>query len=411
MAPPSAPVRDRGPFTPATGLALALVGVFAFCALVVLSAYAPDLKRGDNGGAHALSKSAVGFAGLVEALKLSGDTVLVTRGPLAGGQGAGLLIVTPPPTASLDDVIGLGFGGPVLVVMPKWLAPPDPNHKGWVGQGAVIEPKWLPKSTLLGAADIRHANGVFRPLLRAADAPLPLGSVLGEGPVRQFQTIGYTGWRSVLTDQTGGVVLAHVPEHAVYVLSDPDLLDTQGLKSVETLGAALGLVRGLRRGDGPVVFDVRLNGLGRARSLTRLMFEPPLLGVTLCLAAAAALGGVQAACRFGPVRRPPPAFAIGKRALVDNTAALIRLARREHRMGGRYAELTRDLAARAVGAPRDLGGEALVEFLDRLAARRGAVDRLAVLTGTARAAPDRERLVVVAQSLFRWRQELMHGRG
>ncbi len=414
MSAPDAPGdASAGPFTVRTGLLIALVGVFAFCALAVLSAYAPDLRRGDNGGAHALSHSAIGYAGIVRALALEGEPVVVNRAPIAGSEGAGLMVVTPSPGADEGAVTGLDFPGPVLVVLPKWFAPPDPRHRGWVGKGGLIEPRILPKTSLMADSGLARAQGVSRPILRAVGPPFTLGETLAEGPVDRLQTALPKGWRSVLIDQRGATVLARDPERPVFLLTDPDLMNTQGLKNLDTLRSALGLLHGLRAGAGPIVFDVRLNGLGRERSVLRLLFEPPFLGVTLCLAAAAGLAGFQAACRFGPIRRAPRALGLGlgKQALVDNSAALIRMAGREPHMGGRYALLVRDLAARAVGAPRSLTGDALVAFLDRLGAQRGATGRLSALMEEARRAADRDGLTTAARRLFRWRLETTRERG
>jgi hypothetical protein len=399
------------PFTPRTGLLIALVGTFAFCALAVLSAYAPDLRGGDNGGAHALSRSAIGYAGIVRALRLEGEPVLVNRAATARSAGAGLMVVTPSPGADEGAVTGLGFSGPVLVVLPKWFAPPDPRHRGWVGKGGLIGPDILPKTSFMADSGLARAKGVSRPVLRALGRPFALGETISEGPIDRLQTLVPKGWRSVVIDQTGATVLARAPDRPIFLLTDPDLLNTQGLRNLDTLGSALMLLRALRAGDGPIIFDVRLNGLGRARSVLRLLFEPPFLAVTLCLAAAAALAGAQAACRFGPIRRPPRAIALGKRALVDNSAALIRMAGREPHMGGRYALVIRDLAAGAVGAPRELSGAALVSFLDRLGERRGAIGRLSDLSEEARLASDRERLTAAARKLFQWRLEMTRERG
>jgi hypothetical protein len=401
----------EGLFAARNGLLIALVGVFAFCALVVLGAYAPDLRAGDNGGAHALSRSAIGYAGIVRVLKLEGDLVLINRSPTRGAQGAGLMVVTPSPQASEDDITGLGFAGPVLIVLPKWFAPPDPRHPGWVGRGLPIETGMLPKSALMADRGLARAKGVSRPVLRAVGAPLSLGETLAEGPVDRLQTLAPNGWRTVLVDQTGATVLARDPDRPIFLLSDPDLLNTHGIANVDTLGSAIILLRALRSGDGPILFDVRLNGFGRERSVLRLLFEPPFLAVTLCLATAAGLAGFQAACRFGPIRRAPRAVALGKQALVDNSAALIRLARREPHMGGRYALLVRDFAARAVGAPRELTGEALVAFLDRLGEQRGAEGPLSKLAAEADRASDRDRLTTAARRLFRWRLEMTRERG
>ena len=74
----------------------------------------------------------------------------------------------------------------------------------------------------------------------------------------------------------------------------------------------------------------------------------PCLGATLCLAAAALLMALQALTRFGAPRQAGRAIALGKRALADNSAALIRLARREARMAPRYLDLTRASVAATV---------------------------------------------------------------
>src|SRR5205814_8748960 len=123
--------------------ALVRVGVFAFSALIVLLTYAPDLRSDDNGGGHALSRSALGYAGLVELMKLEGQTVVVSRARLAAGHTQGLLVTTPNPDVEEKDLKALGFGGPTLVVLPKWLGAPDAGHRGWVSQAQIIDPKFL----------------------------------------------------------------------------------------------------------------------------------------------------------------------------------------------------------------------------------------------------------------------------
>ena len=53
-------------------LLITSIGVFAFIAMLVLGAYAPDLRSGRNGGAHALSNAASGFSGLVRLAEATG---------------------------------------------------------------------------------------------------------------------------------------------------------------------------------------------------------------------------------------------------------------------------------------------------------------------------------------------------
>jgi hypothetical protein len=176
------------------------------------------------------------------------------------------------------------------------------------------------------------------------------------------------------------------------------------------LGAAVAIVRALRTADGPVIFDVTLNGYQLEPSVLAAMFRPPFLAVTLCFAAALALAGLQAFFRFGPVRRAPRAIALGKEALTDNSAQLIRLAGREGHMAPAYAALTQKAAARAVGAPRELVGEALTRFLDRLGAQRGLPDTLAALDAEAARPQTRAGLTALGGRLYRWRLEMTRER-
>lgn len=400
-APAPSPAQPEPAFAAPLTLALVIVvGVFAFCAFLVLGAYAPDLRSGDNGQTHALSKSAVGFAGLVQAVKLSGEPTLISRGPLPRGSAAGLLVTTPN-VGEEKAATDVAFGGPILVVLSKWETVPDLTHRGWVKKIELIDDRWTPG--FAKDAKVVRRKGTARAVLHGMTDPFARDSAFAEGPVESLQTVVAPGWIPVLTDETGAVVLARDPKRPVYVLSDPDLLNTHGLKDLTTLASALGILETLRADDGPIMFDVTLNGLGKARSVLRLLFDPPFLTVTLSLAAAVLLAVWQALIRFGPLDRAGRAIAFGKTALVDNTAALISLAGREHRMGAPYAALTAELAAKAVGAPRDLTGDALIAFLDRLGVQRGQADTFTALDSQARLTQDPGRMLAVARRLYHWR--------
>ena len=404
----------RGPlFAARTMLWVVLTGVFAFSAFVVLSAYAPDLRSGSDGGAHALSKSAVGFAGVVELLKGADRPVDVSRGePPPTRSGSGVLILTPNPTTDPKDIAAIHFTGLKLIVLPKWATAPSPLSPDWV-----LKLGQLPEGAVthsldgaLGKTHIEQRKGAGRPVLRAGSgAGFPVGEVMPLGQVDSLQTLSGPGWDPVVTDDQGKVVLALSRRGGIAVLTDPDLLNTQGIADLKTARAGVEILDRLRDG-GPVIFDVTLNGFGRGRSLLKLAFEPPLLGATLCLVAAALMMGLHAAVRFGPIEPPPPVLALGKRALADNSAALVRMARREPRMAGAYAVLTREAAARAVGAPRDLSEGQLDALLDRLGARHGLEDRFSSLAAEAAAAKTNAELTSVARRLFQWRGEMTRDR-
>ncbi len=397
-------------FSPRTMLWVVLVGVFAFSAFVVLSAYAPDLRSGTgDGGAHALSRSAVGYAGVVELLKGGGRPLVVSRGaPPVTAEGSGLLVLTPGPDTGPNDIDGLHFNGLKLIVLPKWNAAQSPRRTGWVEKEGV-----MPAGLTLHAlgkgpwkADLQRRKGVSRPTLKAGEAAgFPAGEILAPGPIDSLQTISGAGWDPIVTDEQGRAVVAVASRGQAAVLSDPDLLNTQGIADLNTARAGVEILDRLR-GKGPVVFDVTLNGFGRRRSLLKLAFQPPLLGATLCLLAAALMMGLHAVARFGPAERPAPVLALGKRALADNSAALVRMARREPRMAGAYAALTRETAARAVGAPRDLDEAQLDALLDRLSAAHGLEFRFSTLAAEAAKARTNAELIGAAQRLYQWRGDM-----
>ena len=396
-------------FSVRTMLWVVLVGIFAFSALVVLAAYAPDLRSGSDGGAHALSRSAVGFGGVVELLKGLDEPAVVSRNrPPPTDTGKGLLILTPDPSTGPKEIEALHFNGVKLVVLPKWIARPHPINPDWMMKFGLLPADLIkgPVGEAKVKTDVRRRPGVSRPVLTASSGfGFPAGETIPLGPVDQLQTISGPGWDPVLTDEQGRPVLVVAKQGGVAVLSDPDLLNTQGVANLTAARAAVWIIDKLRTG-GVVAFDVTLNGYGRGRSLLKLAFGPPLLGATLCLVAAALMMGLHAVIRFGPPDRPPPVLALGKRALADNSAALVRMAKREPRMAPAYAALTREAAARAVGAPRDLGPEQLDALLDRLGAANGASDRFSALAAEAGAAKTNAELMSVAERLHHWRGEM-----
>jgi len=399
----------RPVFRAATVVALVLVGVFAFAAFVTLLAYAPDLERDGSCRPNVYSKCAIGFAALQALVKQEGAPTLVSRTKLPAGRTEGLLIAAPEPERG-EDIAGLGFGGPVLVVLPKWNVRPDPAHAGWGLKDGLIEPERMPNKDVLSEVAVDRRKGASRPRLVGAPGIPFEGVSLTPGPIDQLQTFSAKDWIPALYDDQGHLVIAQMPSTQIYVLSEPDLVNTQGLGDRDTFPAAVSILRQLRTGQGPVIFDVTLNGYKLERSALRLMFDPPFLAVTLCFVAAMALAGLQAAFRFGPVRRTQRAIALGKEALTDNSAQLIRLAGREAKMAPGYAELTRKAAARAVGAPKELTGQGLTDFLDRMAAQRGLADNLATLTHEAGRVDGRAGLTALAGRLYRWRLEMTRER-
>jgi hypothetical protein len=372
------------------------IGILGFVATVVLGAYAPDLRSGNNGGGHALSNAAIGFSGIVQLAQETGRNPVIIRDDKRL-DGDALVVLTPEAAATpMGDVLTMRKGKPTLVILPKWLTMPDPNHPGWVRYIAPV-PSSEPEGVLAPAnvLKIRQYRSGGRPLVSEGDwtpqfgfnAPRPLQVMSGKGLV------------PLITDGHGGVVLGRLADK-FWVLSDPDLLSNRGMVEADQAKAALAMLDYMNPGD-EIDFDVTLNGLGHAPSPLKMMFQPPFLAMTLAIVAALILAGWQAFGQFGAPRRRARAIAFGKAALIDNAAALVRRARREKTLGGRYADVVRERAAIVFGVPARLRDGAIDAYLDRLG--RGA--KFTDLAEAARSARDRHEVLDAAQALHKWQWE------
>ena len=400
----------RPVFSPLVALAMVGVGALSLLFYLVFAAYAPDLSGDYDGRASALSRSAVGFAALSAFLRDQDIPVLMSRG--LGEQEmakASLIILTPGVENSGKETLAVTTKEPKLVILPKWRAAPDPLHPGWVQNAGLLPPtaittrllESLSKSSRLAAAQ----GSASARLHNSFD-----GSELTTGAIQSWQTISGSDWTGYVTDAENRSVVARLTGTRLYVLSDPDLMNTHGLKDIATARAAAVIVRSLRRGQGPVIFDLTLSGYRRSPNLLRLVFEPPLLGATLCALFAALLMGIHAATRFGAPLASGRVFALGKQALADNSAALIAMTRREHRIAPRYAAAIRRRVARIVGAPADARDDDLNATLDEMRRPSESVQPLAELMAEASRAADESDAVRVARKLHRWRREMIHER-
>ncbi len=378
--------------------AVLFAGVFA-----VLTAYGGGLTTGNDGGAHAMSRAGTGFSGVVALAPAAGIDSRISRSDRPGT--AGLLVLTPPigsDPAKIAALVKRRAGLPVLLVLPKWQTMLLPGHNGWV--------------QTVGTAPANAATALLKqiaPKVSVGLAAGPAGQLAGNGnaaglafatPSEQRVVAG-PQLVAVVAGSTGEMVLGWLPERDLYILADPDLIDNRALRTPAQAREAVTLLRTLGGGGpGGLVFDVTLNGYGRSQDLLRTMLEPPLLALTLALLIAAGLTLWQGAVRFGTPDLAPRAIAFGKRALVDNAAALIRMARREPALAERYAAQIRDRAAAALHAPPQLQGAQLVDWLDR----RGIGVRFADLADAAAQATDRASALAAAHALYQWQQDVTH---
>ena len=374
---------NESPFAARTIGIVVAVAVLGFAAFLLLSAYAPDLRPGSDGGGHALSTSAVGFKGVVDMARGMGTKVALIRNEHALGSGR-LIVATPgadATEASMRVFLTKREGHPTLVVLRKWQVQRQATNPAWVEQFGL-----LPEAEVLAPL---HGLAAFD-LCRTQNAQAMCGPHV----------------HPILTNSDGKAFLAKIDNGPIWVLSDPDYLDNYALATQGGARMAMTVLRDMAPSR-DLAFDLTLNGFGRQPNLLKLAFEPPFLALTLCLLAAVALALFHTLVRFGVPEREGRAVALGKRALAENIAALLRLARRSHRTGAAYATLVAESAGRASGSR--LSGTALARYLDGLGSddRGGGGQRFSDLAREATEARNEPALVAAAQKLHRWKGTIL----
>ncbi|QNA83319.1 hypothetical protein G4G27_04330 [Sphingomonas sp. So64.6b] len=383
-------------FRTRTVVLILAVGILGFIATLVLGAFAPDLRSGRNGGAHALSTSATGYSGIVRLAKATGRNPQVTRDEHLLNTKS-LVILTPEKGATdMSGVLAQRGKRPTLVILPKWDTLVDPLHSGWVHYTG-LKPTFEADGVLAPAdklTTVRHPSG-GRPLRISTDLPQTIRLFAP----RPLQTISGRGIVPLITDQDGRIVLARLPGRDLFVLADPDLLSNIGMANATQAKSALELLDSLNYADREsILFDVTLNGFGHSRSPLKLLFEPPFLAMTLAVAVAVLLAALQGIVRFGSPRPRERAIAFGKAALIDNAAMLVRKAGRQAMLGPRYVDTIRERAVTVFGVSPQLRDGALDTYLDGLGRR----ERFTDLAENARNARDRRSVFAAAQALHLW---------
>lgn len=385
-----------GAFTVRTVGIMVVAGILLFVGLLVLGAYAPDLRSGRNGGAHALSNAAVGFSGIVQLAEATGRKPQIVR-DVHMLDTEDLVVLTPESgTTDMSKMLEQRSVKPTLVILPKWETVADLTHAGWVRR-VDLKPRYDPYGVLAPLHKLvttRYPSG-GRPLVELSWMP----QTMRFNAPRAVQTIASPELKPLITDDQGHIVLGQIGSHPFYVLADPDLLSNIGMRDAGQARGALDLLDWLNStGAKSIYFDVTLNGLGHAPSPLKLAFDPPFLAMTLAIAAAALLAGIQATARFGAPRRRERAIAFGKTALIDNAAALVRKANRQGGLGQRYLDLVRERAATVFGVPVRLRDAAADSYLDGLKGRA----RFTELAEQAQAARDPRSMLQAAQALHTW---------
>lgn len=388
------------PFNRKIVFGLIAAGVAGFALMILLLAFGSNMGSPRDGRAHAQSVAATGYKALFTLVGAFREAhILRDRDRLYNH----LLVVSVEPQTSADELTRLLANrgeSPTLIILPKWMTMPDNRNRGWVrsiGPGVPIPAiAALEGKPRVAQAGWRGGSARGVSLLRGLTVPVPASAQVIEGDgIVPLVPLGR------------GALVAQLGNRPHYVVADPDLLNNQGMRNPDTARAALMMLDALNtREDYAIDFDVTLNGFGEVEetNLLRTALEPPFLAMTIALLFAAILAGLHGAFRFGPAREEERAIAFGKAALVENSAGLIRLAKREANLGGAYADVIRQETARAANAPSWLQGEALDQYLDRMN-REG--DNFSTLAERLSLARDRTSLMRAARALFQWKKDTL----
>lgn len=396
-----------GPIASRVGIGLFVVATISLLGFAVLSAYAPDLRSETSGRSNALSNSAIGFAGIRFLAQASGIPTEFgrTRPQL---DHFGLVVLTPEIFPDATKLKALSGPGPRLIILPKWATLPDQDRPGWVMKVGAFHPFLVASAIapLLRSVQVhrrKHRESVrFHAAFPAFDAAVPDQAVA----VDSLQTISGPALVPLILDDRGKAVVANLRSSQVYVAADPDLFNNFGLRNYATARAAVVLLDRLRTDDRPISFDLTLHGFGLSPDLLRAVFSPPILGATLCVLLAGALMAAHAMNRFGSPRETDRVYAFGKRALADNTAAVIHLMQREPAMAPRYADAMLRLVTAQLGATLS-EDERWIASLER---RAPVPYSFAALRVEAAGVTDVARLLRVATKLHQWSWGLLHER-
>ena len=372
--------------------ALVLFAALAFVAFLFLIGRGGLEGSGNNGQAHAAGTGLAGFAGLTRLLEEDG--VWVERSRDRGAlNDPGLLVLTPPANIDEEEFAEIierrRTIGPTMIIAPKWQAVPaqaQDAEPGWVqllgtsgnfvfdidgrtiaieDDVSQIEPRWkglgrsgsLPHEGLVMQVDADEtASGLLAPLVEDGNGRMLAAYLADDG--------SYLDGDLYLDPERGD----SAPVYGVMLVAEPDLMNNWGMAEQERALLALDLIAIARQGtDGPVRFDLTLNGMGGSRNLLTLAFEPPFLAATLTLLLALAIAMWRAFTRFGPALRPAPAITPGKSQLVANGAQVIARSGRIRLLREPYAALMRARIAHRLGLqPGDDEG------IERALAARGA---------------------------------------
>jgi hypothetical protein len=395
--------------------------VLSFVAFVLLSVYGRDLESRPTPQANTFSYSALGHRGLAEFLRSMGLGVVSRQAP-AGGVGPGRPLVLAEPEAGDPDRLKALYKeardrhAALVLVLPKW--GPGPPRKN--------KPDWLSRVTLLSHTAIEGTvkalgdDGLRDVTVERLQEGLSCTARWGESTVALRidvapQLLKPAPGLDPVVGCSGGYLIARragAGEPATFLISDPDLLNNQGLgREGNAEGVYQLFVRDLAAKG--VVFDETIHGFNRIPGLlAEALRFPMVLGVlqSLLLLGAVLWAGMG---RFGKPLPVRSGIGAGKEVLIDNTAKL--LANGGHAADSLllyFRQTTRAVAAHYFLPPDLAEGERLARLQRLTDGHRQGLNLAAAERSIQRLPAGRrgeEQAAKIAGRLHEWRREMSGG--
>ena len=393
----------NSPFAARTVAVLLTIAIVSFGAVIVLAGWAPELRDRNHAGDHPFSTSALGFNGIVQLLDDQGYPVDVSRlEHRLEGRDWGLMVVTLSPWSMGSKLQDITLQPTTLIVLPKWIGQTDPFNAR-----RQRDTRFMQARSLNDLLDDLNIDGEIGRIDVPDRTDTPFGG-MALRPDLKMQVIRSESLVPIAgTDD--GILLGKLDDRDIYVLADPDMLNTFGLAERENARFAVQLMDWLRYDEAePIIFDATLHGFVRSENLLQMMFDIPFVGATLAALAAAFLLGWAALVRFGPTARETRVIALGKQALVDNSAGLFTMARRETHLAPGYLTMIRRRVAREIAAPKTMTEAQLSALFDRLGPEEQSGKTFSQIErGLRTASASREELMTKARELYRWRRDIL----
>jgi hypothetical protein len=358
--------------------------VVSFVAAVLLGIYGHDLERRPTLDANTFSYSALGYHGLFGFLRAMGLGVVARQAPAGGVAAAKPLILAEPDgrdPARLKTLYeeARRHQASLVVVLPKWT--PGVPRKG--------HPDWLASVTLIPTVEVRRVLGELgEETLRGVEIARPGGplrctarwgasAVEIEIDADTVQLLAASAALEPVVACAGGTLIARRGRRT-FLISDPDLLNNQGLSRAGNAEAVYRFLVHDLAATG-IVFDETIHGFDRVPGLLAESLRfPMVLGVIQSLL----LLGVVLWAGMGRFGKPLPAtagLAAGKAILIDNTAKLLASGgHAEDSLLRYFRQATRAVASHYFLSPDLADGERLAK-LQRLTDGHGLKLSLAAL--------------------------------